>query len=329
MRQFIISMKGVKSIIQVLLNVAIVIALSFGLYHFIFNVWLDSYTNHNEFVEVPDLSKMNITDATAKLEELGLTYEVDSSRFDPNTKPFAIMDFYPAAESRVKEGRRIFIKSNPKTYRPVELPDLIGKSKRLAFTQLEISGLKIGKIIYEPDLAKDAVLKILYNGKIVKAGEQLPRFATVDLVLGRGMLSGVRMPNLVNLTLTEAKKSIRDNFFEIGQIKFIGASHDTINARVVYQFPFATDTYDQGQPIDIWLSTEPRDKIRTQLKELDIQYKNFGEDTISGSQYRDIITQKAEQQIKDLQNQQQQNNQPTEQQKPTEAPKAPEEVIIE
>ncbi|MDM1297895.1 PASTA domain-containing protein [Empedobacter falsenii] len=322
-------MKGVKSIIQVLLNVAIVIALSFGLYHFIFNVWLDSYTNHNEFVEVPDLSKMNITDATAKLEELGLTYEVDSSRFDPNTKPFAIMDFYPAAESRVKEGRRIFIKSNPKTYRPVELPDLIGKSKRLAFTQLEISGLKIGKIIYEPDLAKDAVLKILYNGKIVKAGEQLPRFATVDLVLGRGMLSGVRMPNLVNLTLTEAKKSIKDNFFEIGQIKFIGASHDTINARVVYQFPFATDTYDQGQPIDIWLSTEPRDKIRTQLKELDIQYKNFGEDTISGSQYKDIITQKAEEQIKDLQNQQQQNNQPTEQQKPTEAPKAPEEVIIE
>jgi len=94
-------MKGVKSIIQVLLNVAIVIALSFGLYHFIFNIWLDSYTNHNEFVEVPDLSKMNITDATAKLEELGLTYEVDSSRFDPNTKPFAIMDFYPAAESKV------------------------------------------------------------------------------------------------------------------------------------------------------------------------------------------------------------------------------------
>ena len=326
MRQLIISMKGVKSIIQVLLNVAIVIALSYGLYHFIFNVWLDSYTNHNEFVEVPDLSKMKINDATAKLEELGLTYEVDSSRFDPNTKPFAIMDFYPTAQSRVKEGRRIFIKSNPRTYRPVDLPDLIGKSKRLALTQLEISGLKIGKILYEPDLAKDAVLKILYNGKIVKAGEQLPRFATVDLVLGRGMLSGVRMPNLINFTLTEAKKSIKDNFFEIGQIKFIGGSNDTINARVVYQFPFSSDTYDQGQPIDIWLSTEPRDKIRAQLKELDVQYKNFGEDTISGSQYRDIVTQKAEEQIKDLQ----QQTAPTTEQKPTtEAPKTAEEVIIE
>lgn len=317
-------MRGVKSISQILLNVVIVIALSYGLYHFIFNVWLDSYTNHGEFVDVPDLSKMNVTDATAKLEELGLTYEVDSSRFDPNTKPFAIMDFYPAAQSKVKEGRRIFIKSNPKTYRPVELPDLIGKSKRLAFTQLGISGLKIGNIIYEPDLAKDAVLKILYNGKIIKAGEQLPRFATVDLVLGRGMLAGVRMPNLVNMTLSEAKQSIKDNFFEIGQIKFIGGSNDTINARVVYQFPFATDTYDQGQPIDIWLSTEPREKIRTQLKELDVQYKNFGEDTISGSQYRDILRQKAEQQIKNLQEQ----NNPVEQ-RPVETPKAPEEIIIE
>ena len=196
----------------------------------------------------------------------------------------------------------------------------------MALTQLEISGLKIGKIIYEPDLAKDAVLKILYNGKIVKAGEQLPRFATVDLVLGRGMLSGVRMPNLLNFTLTEAKKSIKDNFFEIGQIKFIGSSTDTINARVVYQFPFATDTYDQGQPIDIWLSIEPREKIRAQLKELDVQYKNFGEDTISGSQYKDIVTQKAEEQIKDLQ----QQTAPTTEQKPTtEAPKTAEEVIIE
>ena len=189
----------------------------------------------------------------------------------------------------------------------------------IVFPELSLTG-------YEPDLAKDAVLKILYNGKIVKAGEQLPRFATVDLVLGRGMLSGVRMPNLLNFTLTEAKKSIKDNFFEIGQIKFIGGSNDTINARVVYQFPFSSDTYDQGQPIDIWLSTEPRDKIRAQLKELDVQYKNFGEDTISGSQYRDIVTQKAEEQIKDLQ----QQTAPTTEQKPTtEAPKTAEEVIIE
>ena len=240
------------------------------------------------------------------------------------------MDFYPTAESQVKEGRRIFLKSNPKTYRPVELPDLVGKSKRLAFTQLGISELKIGKILYEPDLAKDAVLKILYNGKIMKAGELLPRFATVDLVLGRGMLSGVKMPSLVNLTLDEAKKLINDNFFEVGQIKFIGSGNDTINARVVYQFPFSTDTYDQGQPIDIWLSTQTRDQIRTQLKELDVQYKNFSNDDDDdlGNSYRDMMRQqRTDYQLKELQ-QNNTTNPPAEQKQP-EAPKTQEEVIIE
>lgn len=324
-------MKGIKLISQVLLNVIIVIALSYGIYHFVFNVWIASYTNHNKVITVPDLSNMNIVDATAELEKLGLTYEVDSSRFDPGTKPYAVMDFYPTAESQVKEGRRIFLKSNPKTYRPVELPDLVGKSKRLAFTQLGISELKIGKILYEPDLAKDAVLKILYNGKIMKAGELLPRFATVDLVLGRGMLSGVKMPSLVNLTLDEAKKLINDNFFEVGQIKFIGSGNDTINARVVYQFPFSTDTYDQGQPIDIWLSTQTRDQIRTQLKELDVQYKNFSNDDDDdlGNSYRDMMRQqRTDDQLKELQQNNNTINPPAEQKQP-EAPKTQEEVIIE
>ncbi len=284
-------MKSINSFIKIILNAVIVVGLSYGLYHFIFNIWLSSYTNHNQFVEVPDLSKMSVSEATATLDDLGLTYEVDSVRFDPAIKPFAIMDFYPTAESRVKEGRRIFIKSNPRTYRPVELPDLIGKSKRLAFTQLDISGLKVGSIIYEPDLAKDAVLKILYKGRILKAGEVLPRFATVDLVLGRGMLSGVRMPNLANLTLDEAKQVIEQNFFEIGQIKYIGEGANDPGARVVYQFPLSSDMYDQGQPIDIWLSTSTRDMIKNELRQLNIQYKNFGEDTISGSKYLNIIDQ--------------------------------------
>ena len=272
-----------------MLNAVAAIALLYGSYYFVFNVWLDSYTNHNESVEVPDLANMSVQQATQVLDDLGLTYEVDSVNFDPKMKPYSIIDYFPNAMSKVKEGRRIFIKANPRTYRPVELPDLIGKSKRLAFTQLDISGLKIGKIIYEPDLAKDAVLKILYNGKILKPGDILPRFAVVDLVLGRGMLTGVRTPNLVGLDLTSAKKSIKDNFFELGQIKFIGSSHDTINARVVYQFPFSGDSYDQGQPIDIWLSNKPMSEIKDQLKLLDREYKKFDEDTIQGSRYLEMI----------------------------------------
>ena len=282
-------MNSVKSILKVVLNAIIIAALSYGLYYFVFNIWLNSYTNHNESVEVPDLSSMSIQQATQVLDDLGLTYEVDSVNFDPKMKPYSIIDFFPNSLSKVKEGRRIFIKANPRTYRPVELPDLIGKSKRLALTQLDISGLKVGNIIYEPDLAKDAVLKIIYKGQIVKPGTVLPRFAIVDLVLGRGMLTGVRTPNLVGLDVTSAKDIIKQNFFELGQIKFIGNSNDTIGARVVYQFPFSGDAYDQGQPIDIWLSNKTMNEIKDHLKMLDREYKKFDEDTIKGTQYLDML----------------------------------------
>lgn len=316
-------MNSVKSILKVVLNAIIVAALSYGLYYFVFNIWLSSYTNHGESVEVPNLSSMSIQQATQTLDELGLTYEVDSVNFDPKMKPYSIIDFYPNSLSKVKEGRRIFIKANPKTYRPVELPDLIGKSKRLAFTQLDISGLKIGNIIYEPDLAKDAVLKILYKGQIIKPGTVLPRFAVVDLVLGRGMLTGVRTPNLVGLDITSAKNSIKENFFELGQIKFIGSSQDTIGARVVYQFPFGGDAYDQGQPIDIWLSNKTMSEIKNQLKMLDREYKKFDEDTIQGNQYLDMLNKNNPQpKVEEIKVEASTSTAP-------QAPKVSEEIIIE
>ena len=184
------------------LNLIIIFGLGYGLYHTVFNIWLSSYTNHGEAIEVPDLSKMNIKQATAALEDLGLTYEIDSIKYDPKMKPYTVIDYYPAKGFKVKEGRRIFIKSNPRTYAPVELPDLIGKSKRLAFTQLNLSDLIIENIIYEPDLAKNAVLRILYNGKEIKPGTILPRFAKIDLVLGRGLMHNVMTVSYTHLTLT-------------------------------------------------------------------------------------------------------------------------------
>ena len=131
------------------------------------------------------------------------------------------------------------------------------------------------------------------------------------------MLTGVRTPNLVGLDLTSAKRMIKENFFELGQIKFIGNSQDTIGARIVYQFPFGGDAYDQGQPIDIWLSNKTMSEIKEQLKMLDREYKKFDEDTIQGSRYLERLNQI--------------NPQPKTEPKaeqPTQAPKVVEEEII-
>lgn len=271
-------------------SLVLMVVLIYGLYHFTFRVWLDAYTNHNQEIAIPDLSKMKIQEAIKNLDELGLTYEIDSVKYDSTKPSFAVLDFYPAAGFKVKEGRRIFIKSNPKSWRPVTLPDIIGKSKRLAFTQLKLAGLVVGDTIYEPDIAKDAVLRVLFQGKQISKNTELPRFAKVDLVLGKGLEYGVKTPNLVGMMLDQAKSSILASRFEVGRISVQGAVTDSSKLRIFYQYPIQGDNYDQGLPVDLWVSEmEPAD-LQNFVKDLDRQYRNYSDnDSIAAAKYQEEL----------------------------------------
>lgn len=262
----------------------------FGLYHFTFKVWLSSYTNHNKEIEVPDLSKMTIQQAVKSLDSLNLTYEIDSVRHDSAKPIYAVLDFYPTKGFKVKEGRRIFIKSNPKGWRPVALPDIVGKSKRLAFTQLKLAGLEVGDTIYEPDIAKDAVLRVLFQGKQIAKETELPRFTKVDIVLGKGLEYGVDMPGLIGMTLEQAKSSILANRFEVGRVNYDDSVSDSASLRVYYQYPIAGDNYDQGLPVDLWVSVkEPKD-LQNMVRDLNRQYRNFSEnDSIEAAKYAEQL----------------------------------------
>ncbi len=239
--------------------------------------WLDNYTHHGKSVEVPDISQLKINEALAQLDEMGLQYNVDSIKYSEDYEPLAIIDFYPKAGAKVKPGRRIFIKSNPSDWLPVELPDLVDKSKRLAITQLNMRGFKLGDTIYVKDVARDAVLKVQYNGKEVAAKTLLPRGAKIDLVLGRGFRFDMPVPNLQGLTLEEAEKEIKDRFFDKGPVYFLGSQtsmdSDTIQMTVVYQDPPANEIYDEGLPITLWLSASQTKDIRKDIDSLDILYR--------------------------------------------------------
>lgn len=262
----------------------------FGLYHFIFKIWLDAYTHHGEEIEIPDLAEMDIRQAIKTLDKLDLTYEIDSVRFDSTKAPYSILDFYPQKGFKVKEGRKIFIKSNPKTWRPVALPDIIGKSKRLAFTQLKLAGLAVGDTIYEPDLAKDAVLRVMYQGKVILKETELPRLAKVDVVLGKGLEYGVAMQSLIGMNLEQARSSILANSFEVGRLNIDSLTQDSSVLKVYYQYPLPGDNYDQGLPVDLWLSAKDPKRLGGTVKELDRQYRNFGDnDSIAAAKYAEEL----------------------------------------
>lgn len=122
---------------KVWLNILITLGIFSGLVWGTFR-WLDHHTNHGQEIPVPNVVNMQVHQAVKELENMGLTVEVDSFKYDPKYKPFQVLQVFPSAGSRVKNGRTVVLRVNPKTWAKVEVPDLIERYKGLAYSRLEL-----------------------------------------------------------------------------------------------------------------------------------------------------------------------------------------------
>ena len=117
-------------------------------------------------------------------------------------------------------------------------------------------GLKVGHLIYTPDLAKDAVLGFMYNGRTLNAGDELAKGSSIDLVLGDGVGStDVAVPQLVNLTLEEATFVLQGSALNIGELVFDGPVKDSMAAIIYQQEPEPGDSsfLKQGESLKLYL----------------------------------------------------------------------------
>ncbi len=157
---------------------------------FLFLKWLNITTNHNQKIEVPNITKLTVQKAKTTLSEVDLVLKViDSANFNPNYPPNSVIEQDPEAGDFVKENRKIYVTLNPSYYRSIEIPykKVLRKTKRNAAAILRSAGFRLGTSpIYVNDIAKDVVRGVLHNGKRVKAGDKLPKNSIIDLVLGDG-----------------------------------------------------------------------------------------------------------------------------------------------
>ena len=256
---------------KVFLNIIIAIGVFYGLIMGTF-AWLKHHTNHGKEVPVPNVVDMPVQEAVKVLEDMVLTVEVDSFKYEPKYKPFQVLQIYPSAGARVKDGRTIILKVNPKTWAKIEVPDVLDKYKGLAFSRLELVGLKVGDTIYEPNIQKDAVIRMIHKGNELKPGTLLPKFSVIDLVVGSGPLRNISIPNLVGLTVGEAKKLIKASNFEIGMIDYEGSDKGD-DKIVYYQDPAYGSLRDQGMQIDIWAGKKTPAEMYEKVKELNKIYR--------------------------------------------------------
>lgn len=217
---------------------------------------LNSYTRHGESLSVPDLSGLQIDDAIHLLNEKKLRYAITDSLYFEGKPKLSILEQNPAAKSKVKEGRVIYLTINSNSVPTVSLPNLMDVSFRQAEAMLTAVGLKTGKLIYKPDIAKDVVLGMqLYNSPL-NAGQKIAKGSMVDLVLGNGLEGeSIPLPNMLGLTLQEANNLLTSSSLSLGSVVYLGAISDSSEATVYKQNPAFTDgaTISGGQPIDLFL----------------------------------------------------------------------------
>ena len=164
--------------------VALVILVILGLQ------WLKGSTHHGEFVVVPDLAKMSVTEMRTAIEKSQLRYEVlDSANFDPSYPRFSIIEQNPPAGNKVKENRKIYVTVNPSGYKKVTVPQIIQVTQRNATSMLRAVGLDVERVTYVDELGKDMVYNMKFKGKYISPGDKLPKTSKIELICGNGTIT--------------------------------------------------------------------------------------------------------------------------------------------
>lgn len=180
---------------QLVLAGAFVFLLLFGAYHSL--GWV---TNHSERIEVPDLYKKTAEEAENILDDINLEFVVqDSAEYNPDFPKGAVVKQMPLPGDIVKSDRKIYVTLNASGHKLVTIPEFLGKTKRNIESTLHAMGIEVSeKAIYVPDLGKDVVRGMKFQGKDVKKGDKIPKTSVVTLVLGEGAPAEVTNDSLSN-----------------------------------------------------------------------------------------------------------------------------------
>jgi eukaryotic-like serine/threonine-protein kinase len=234
--------------------IAVIVAL---MLFFFFFVYLPTTTNHGETIQVPNIRGMKLQEVEALLEENNLRFAVNDSSYDPNKEPFVVTLQDPVPGFRVKEGRKVYITYNMKTPPTIKMPKLIDMSLKNAQMVLKSYGLTLGQIREVPDLAMNAVLKQLVNGKEIAAGDPVAKGTVVDLVVGNGVGNAqFQIPEVVGMPVDEATTLLVGAGLQLGTTQYIPAPNGETDGTVVRQRPAASpgSMIRVGELVDIWVA---------------------------------------------------------------------------
>lgn len=223
-------------------------------------IWLNDFTRHGQTVEVPDLSGYSLESLSEVLNQTGLTYEITDSIYSDEQERGTVVQQNPFPGKSVKRDRVVFLTVNSTLPEAVMMPDLSGKSRRIAIPMLQISGLEIEELQYKPDEScTDCVVDQLYEGKTIKAGTQIRKGSAITLVLGQRSDEVTKVPRLLGLSYEDASGLLNAYSLNLGTVlscEGCETAEDTSAAFVINQLPAAREDAGLGSFVDLYLTTD-------------------------------------------------------------------------
>lgn len=152
-------------------------------------LFLNIYTRHGSFIKAPNVTGMTIANMEKTILENDLEFVIIDSIYPSHKSHIrgTVIDQEPKPNSKVKTGRKIYITVVAMMAEKVKMPELKDLTLRQATSILESYGLKVGKLTYAPDIAKNAVLNQKHKGKKIEAGTLIEKGSSIDLTLGSGL----------------------------------------------------------------------------------------------------------------------------------------------
>lgn len=177
---------------------------------------MPAYTNYDEGLTVPDVTRLSLTEADSMLTSYGLRYEVAERRSNSAFPSDYIIDQTPKAAEIVKPNRKIYLTVNTVTTPTVEVPKVEDLSLRNARIQLQNYGLRVGAISYESSRFKNSVIR-----QSVEPGKTVNKGTVIDLTVSDGLGEKmVNVPQIIGMRLAEAQQALRNAGLRIGEIRF-------------------------------------------------------------------------------------------------------------
>ncbi len=245
---------------NVLLAVAIATAVLIATAQF-----LKVFTYHNKVIETPALVNMSVAQADSVATASGLRVQVNDSVFVKRMPHGYVYRQDPVEGSQVKKGRKISLTINAMTAKKVIVPNVVGYSTRQAKAEIQSRGLRVGKLIYQADMASNNVLRQLYNGRNIRAGKTLDSDSAIDLVIGLNSSDNTTaVPKVLGLTGQAATSVVQDSYLNVKKLIFDESVHnyaDSLSATVYRQTPQSGVVF-MGSEVTLYLTTDPEKKAK-------------------------------------------------------------------